>query len=295
MPPLGQKRIEQIISLNDNQVNDTIKEKLKKFQKPQRLELIFSSDLKRQAKQNPDIADIVFMFLKNSSELQDFSRYQILTNSGMARTSSFDKLYFDTNLGLVLTYDAEPVAFLGFDIQDNMLKVLQIQGVKGKGDKIKDLNWEKLLIYSAQHVAKDFDLEQITVRTYKNISYEEVKNPTIRLNNSFSLLSREMCEFRGGGYWKIDELVIGDFKDTYATVSCYSQDPKLNADSLQHLITRFTIKPGQRKSIHTNPKFKININPKFKQDGSVHYDKPAKELGYTFDNSKQQWIKPLRK
>ena len=112
-------------------------------------------------------------FLKQDVELSDeeLRRYALkqdiqLDNSQYGH--EFKGKYFDTKFNFCLTHDGKLIASVGFDAQEGRMFIHQIQGIRGNGDKLKPLKWERALVSYAVKWAEQQGSQEVAVTSVHN-------------------------------------------------------------------------------------------------------------------------------
>ena len=76
----------------------------------------------------------------------------------------FESVYQDATYTLVLTYDNEAIACIGFEVVDgSAILIKQIQGVKGRLTILKYFRWEKMLLNIAMDWAKNAGFKAVKI------------------------------------------------------------------------------------------------------------------------------------
>ena len=80
----------------------------------------------------------------------------------------FTQKYFDALFNFCLTYDGELIASLGFNPDEGRMTIQQIQGIKGHGDKLKPIKWERALVEYAVQWAEKYGIPEVAVISVDN-------------------------------------------------------------------------------------------------------------------------------
>jgi hypothetical protein len=116
------------------------------------------------------------MFLKqdNKLPLKELSLYELKLDIQLNHSqygNHFKNKYFDTKFNFCLTYNGALIASLGFNVQKNRMFIEQIQGIKGYGEVLKPLKWERALLNYAIDWAKKHDVPNVAVTSVENNSW----------------------------------------------------------------------------------------------------------------------------
>lgn len=136
--------------------------------------------------------------VKPSADPRACDEYDICISFGRSRgpRTPFPEIYWDTQLGFVLTATSEPdsaIACVGFGIHHDWLGVTQIQGVEGKQEFLRPLKWEQLLLRTAVEYGRILGLKHVVVPPSERHPYNPLHNDEFR---SLAKLSEDECRAR---------------------------------------------------------------------------------------------------
>lgn len=111
-------------------------------------------------------------YWKSDNDSDRQSRFElILTEYKNVGPWVYDEFFRDARYTFHLRYEHATVAGIGFDIvEDKVIVVTQIQGMKGATESLKLLKWERLLLAIVVAWARDQEYKEVRVqRAEKNI------------------------------------------------------------------------------------------------------------------------------
>ncbi len=136
---------------------------------------------KKGGRYNIDLSDYLKRFLKNSVKenlikkilrlvRMAHSRYDIYVyfasgGIGAGIGMPYNEIFFDAVCSFVLTRSNKALCSIGFDFidRDNDILVSQIQGVRGRQEKLSPFRWEKMLLQILIDWAKQKGFKRIDV------------------------------------------------------------------------------------------------------------------------------------
>jgi hypothetical protein len=121
-------------------------------------------------------ADFLADYRKRDAEIDpaEWQRYALdadIRLNGSNFGQRFRGKYFDTTFNFCLTHDGDLIASLGFDVDDEVMNVWQIQGVKGAQRWLRPLKWERGLLQYAVAWGRASALAAITVPSVNQVSW----------------------------------------------------------------------------------------------------------------------------
>ena len=121
-------------------------------------------------------ATFLATYHKQSAELDEaeWQRYALdadIRLNGSNFGQRFPAKYFDTTFNFCLTHDGNLIASLGFDVDDQVMNVWQIQGVKGAQGWLRPLKWERGLLQYAVAWGRAAELAAVAVPSVNQVSW----------------------------------------------------------------------------------------------------------------------------
>ena len=100
-----------------------------------------------------------------------------------------DKIWFDAHYNLVLSYKGIAIAVLGIEIvDDEILFVKQLQGVKGRGKELAGFRWERFLLSVFKDMFFEKGFTELRVRIAKGGWHNETRDAMFKMRYETSAL-----------------------------------------------------------------------------------------------------------
>lgn len=128
--------------------------------------------------------DLLERFTKKEQDETAVNGYCITRDIGPGYSRKFkdgtvftpSSQYYDAQYAFVLCdEEKKPLANISFKAENNAIKIMQIQGTKGKQEQLKPIKWERMLLALVWEWARENSIEEVQIISHKDSEWHLVR------------------------------------------------------------------------------------------------------------------------